>query len=266
MGVPNAISTYVEEGLPPQYQPKSITKISDDMLLLQATKRSKRGGWKTSKNMIIVKRDQELSLINAIRLTPDGHQLLERMGTIRRVIRLSSQSGSHHDKYYNDTYGAIVWGTGNSPSYKTPIHHIITPTTLLPITNAEIFMFQNTALEAFEAAIFVHNNSQHQTNNRGGLLITSDALQDQRHNQHTSRTVKTILKMHGFMESGVVVSPKWIRAVSPQQRSAKLPLRDDFERLLRLDFDRLVGSAGAFVSSRAKEEVVLAVERAFPVW
>ena len=67
------------------------------------------------------------------------------------------------------------------------------------------------------------------------------------------------MQIRGMMDSGIVVSPKWVKVKD------KVSLRQDFERLLKLDFAKLIGAQGALVPRRAKEEVVLDVERAFPV-
>ena len=38
------------------------------------------------------------------------------------------------------------------------------------------------------------------------------------------------------------------------------------ERLLRLDFERLISSSGVMIYQEAKEKAVLAIEQAFPQW
>jgi hypothetical protein len=70
------------------------------------------------------------------------------------------------------------------------------------------------------------------------------------------------MKLGGFLESSVVISPAWLKAVSPKRGA----LRDEFERLLKLDFSKLIGGSGNLVTVEAKEATVIAVEIAFPMW
>jgi hypothetical protein len=57
-----------------------------------------------------------------------------------------------------------------------------------------------------------------------------------------------------------VVGPMWIKMMTPEGGS----LKSDFERLLTLDFDRLLSAHGTLLASGAKDSVARAVSKAFP--
>jgi hypothetical protein len=239
---------------PPAYKPKHFKKVSDNIFVIQATLR-KQKLWKTSRNMVIIRNQEELTLINAVRLNRDGEEILQRLGFVGRVVRLGTSSGAEDDLHYKNYHGAQIWAPGNSTSYGAPIDRIFDEDSVLPIARSKIFVFKN-SLEP-EAAILI----QASENQKNGLLLTSEALQNQVHNHLLSCSSRTAMRVRGMMESNIVISPKWLKS-----HQDKLPLRHDFERLLRLDFTRLISSRGAIVPLRAKEEAVLAVEMAFPVW
>jgi hypothetical protein len=114
-------------------------------------------------------------------------------------------------------------------------------------------MFQDT--KSPEAAILLKRDG-------GNLLITSESLQCQWDNPFINTPTRIVMNFSGFMEFPIVISPKWLQNMTPKQGS----LRDDFERLLKLNFDKIIGASGNLVYKGAKEGVVLAVDSAFPVW
>jgi len=279
------------------YKVNNVRRISQNIFAIQATRRQRMGLWRTSRNMIVIRsrQDEELTLINAIRLDIPGEELLQSLGYVARVIRLGCSLGHHHDWHYKMMHGAQIWAPGISSTYRIPyVDRIIHENTVLPFAKSEIFIFDSALVEP-EAAILirlssstnrpVHSNhgthtimcessssdestyhssimKAQQQQNIKGLLLVSEALQPQLHNELLNITSRTILQMRGMMESGIVIPSKWLRS----QQTEKGKIRDDFERLLKLDFNRLISAQGAPVPQRAKEEVVMAVERAFPVW
>jgi hypothetical protein len=241
----------------PAYKYKGIRRIARNIFVIQATLR-KNKLWKISKNMVVVRIQEELSLINAVRLNREGEELLQSLGFVARVIRLgTSTAGVEDDRHYRHFHGAQIWAPGTSANYQIPLDRIITEDTLLPFAHSKVFIFKNSVQP--EAAILIQPGGKNKS--KSGLLITSEALQDQKDNELMSVSVRTAMKISGMLDSKIVVPTKWLKS-----HQDKLPLRQDFERLLRLDFNKLIGSTGAIVPARAKEETVLAIEMAFPVW
>lgn len=238
---------------PPAFKPKNMTKIAKNIFVIQATLR-KNKLWKTSRNMVVVRRQEELTLINAVRLNTEGEELLQSLGFVARVIRLGPRTGATHDLYYRNNHGAQIWAAGTSPSYSIAIDRTIDEHSILPIAHSKVFVFSNS--RDHEAAILIQPPK-----GENGILLVSEALQNQKDNDLLSASSRTVMSFEGMMTSTIVVPPKWLK-----EQQNKLPLRDDYERLLRLDFTRLISARGAIVLKRAKEDAVLAVEMAFPVW
>lgn len=241
--------------LPPAGKRKVVKRIDNNIFVVQATIRRNKF-WKTNLNMVIIRQGEELTLVNAVRL--NDQSFLQQLGYVARVIRLgtSTPEADQHDLYYKNLHGAQIWSPGIGDNYQAPVDRIFDEETLLPFAYySEIFLFKDT-LEP-EAALLLRPKGS----NGSGILLTSEALQDQFHNELLSATAATAMNFSGMMESAVVIAPKWLKI-----NQGKVSLRDDFERLLRLDFSRIVSATGALVPSRGKEKAVIAVEKAFPVW
>jgi hypothetical protein len=205
--------------------------------------------------MIVLRNNRVLTLINAIRLNEDGERRLLKLGTVQHIIRLGPSHGAYDDEYYINNFNAQLWSPGLSVYHPdlAPIHCVIDENTILPIPNAELFLFQYTKTQ--EAAILLKHDG-------GNLLITSELLQCQWDNPFINTPTKVFMNFSGLMEFPIVISPKWLKNMTPKQGSIK----EDFERLLRLDFDMIIGASSNLVYKGAKEGVVLAVDSTFPVW
>lgn len=247
--------TLSSPAFPPQYKCKSVEKVGKDLYIFRNTIRTKKV-LKKNRNMIVLRHNRVLTLVNAVRLTADGERLLRKLGTVRHIIRLGPSHGAYDDEYYINAFSAQLWSPGLSiyhPELELSLHHVLKADSILPIPKAHLFMFKCTKTP--EAAMLLKRKE-------GNLLVTSEALQCQVNNPLLNMPTRTVMQLSGMLEFPIVVSPKWIKSMSRK----KVSLRNDFERLLKLDFSRHVGSTGSLVGSKAKERVVIAVEMAFPVW
>lgn len=242
------------EVIPTAFTVKHVIKIASNIFVMQCTHR-KNKLLNSSRNMVVIRQQEELTLVNAVRLNGEGEELLQRIGFVARVIRLGTAVSGEHDLHYKNNHGAQIWAPGVSSLNPVPVDRLFEEDALLPIAYSRAFVFHN-SLEP-EAAILI----QPADNPGAGILLTSDAFQSQKHNHLLTSSSRTLMNFAGMMESTIVVPPKWLKA-----QEHKLLLRDDFDRLLRLQFTRLISAKGAIVLQRAKEEAVLAVELAFPVW
>lgn len=239
---------------PPKFKCKCIEKVDKDLFILHSTIREKRV-LKKSRNMIVLRNNRVLTLINAVRLNDEGERLLRNLGTVRHIIRLGPLHGAYDDEYYIEAFKAQLWSPGLSVYHPdlSPIHRVLEEETILPIPRAQLFMFRCTKTP--EAAVLLKRD-------QGNLLVTSEALQCQVDNPFLNMPTRAVIYLGGFLEHPIVVSPKWLKDMTCKHFST----RDDFERLLKLDFQRHIGARGALVSHEAKERVVRAVENALPVW
>ena len=201
-----------------------------------------------SRNMTVVREGETLTVFNAVRLSAAGEQALDRLGTVKHVVRLGCVHGLD-DRYYVDHYGSEFWCQADSTHYKEP-----TPTKVLaegadlPVTDAELVEFRGAKRP--ECALLIKR--------AGGILVTCDALQNWADRGRLTLLARIMMPFMGFKRT-LIVGPIWLKFMAPEGGS----LRGDLERLLDLDFDRFIGAHGGPWRSGAKEKVGAAITPAF---
>src|SRR3954447_24916246 len=84
-----------------------ITKVVDGVYSVRSGFRM-GPGVVISRTMTIVQADDGLALLNAARLSDEGHAELERIGPIKHLIKLSDSHGVD-EPYFIDRYKPEVW-------------------------------------------------------------------------------------------------------------------------------------------------------------
>lgn len=265
---------------PTVYEVKRLLAISDNVFLVIAAATVNRIAL-INRNMVVMRHHKrELTLINPIRLDEQGEKRLLRLGKIQRLIRLAPRHGAMHDKYYLSKFPHVRrWAPAGLNSSKDnndnhqqlPVHRLFTHDDDAILPACHVYCFQET-LEPECALILLSNYV-------GNLLVTSDALQSHRENMFINMVVRTKLAASGMTAGQVVIPSSWVKKNQMSStasttntlfaplsvREQRRALRWDFEMLLRLDFDHLVGASGVLLVHKAKEQSVLAVEQAFPL-
>jgi len=193
-------------------------------------------GMTMNRNMIILKQEDELTLINPVRLNHQEEAKLCALGEIKKVLRLGDFHGLD-DQYYIDRFHAEFWCQEGQSIYKTPVPDtIIKEDTPSPIKNSEFFIFSTAKFP--EAALLLKDHS---------LLITTDSIQNLTNWSYTTFLAKIVLRLMGFKKALLIGKP-WIKRVTPKGES----MRGDFDRLLDLDFDHLIAAHGTLLRDNAK--------------
>ena len=205
-------------------------------------------GTTMSRNMVVVRQNGELTIINAVRLSSQEEAALEALGTVRQVVRL----GYHHvadDAYYVDHYSAEFWWQAGSDKFTTPKPtQVLGPGGALPLADAELFTFQ--ATQFAECALLLRHH--------GGLLITCDSIHHHADWSYCSLPARLAIRLMGFSRTPIVVTPPWKKLMTPKGDS----LCSDFERLLDLDFKHSIAAHGRVYRDTAHDEVETAMVKA----
>ena len=232
----------------PVYAHDPIEQIADDVFMA-------RGGLKLnpiikiSRNMAIVRRGDELTLVNPIRLSEAELRRLDALGTVRHIIRLGAFHGLD-DPFYMARYRPTFWCQAGGSTYpEPPIDHVLTEDNELPIDNAKLFCFRNTNQP--ECALLLATG--------GGLLLTCDAIQHYGDYSNNNMPARMIMPFIGFPKT-TLIGPVWLKLMTPKGAT----LRSEFERLFELEFDSLLSAHGTLLDTGAGEAVHAAIARAFP--
>jgi len=233
---------------PPAYPHDPIEEIAADLFMVRGSVRL-NALMRITRNMAIVRHQGELSLVNPIRLDEEGERRLLALGDVKRILRLGPLHGLD-DPYYVERFGAEFWAQGESETYPEPkIEQQLATDRPLPFPAAELFAFEGTKQP--ESALLIRRNP--------GILLTCDAIQHYGDYRHNTLLARLVMPLIGFPKT-TVVGPIWLKIMTPEGGS----LKSNFERLLTLDFDRLLSAHGSLLTSGAKQSVAMAVRKAFP--
>ena len=121
-----------------------------------------------SRNMVIVRNDNKLSLINTIRLDNNGLAALDKLGKVENIIRIGSFHG-RDDAFYIDNYQARLWAIKGMEhaNNKTADVELI-PNGQMPFPDCSFFLFETSIFPEGILHIAKH----------GGILITCDSVKN----------------------------------------------------------------------------------------
>ena len=231
---------------PPAYPHDEIENLYPDVYFLHGS--IKMGpGMRMNRNMVILKNENELTLVNPVRMTDDGLSKLDKLGNVKHILRLGDFHGLD-DTFYLDRYKCEFWAQDGQDTYSTPVPtRIITSSTASPFANSEFFIFETAKYP--ESALLLKSHK---------LLITTDSVQYHSDWSYFSWFTKLAFKFLGF-KIGMNIGPPWLKRVTPQGTS----LKADFEKLLALEFDSIVAAHGLPIRNGAKNSLREEVDRVF---
>jgi hypothetical protein len=199
-----------------------------------------------NRNMVILRDGDALTVISPIRLRAADEPQLDALGRVAHVVKL----GFHgmDDPYYLSRYDATYWllPEVEAPEGQTIARLGIDP---FPVPNVDVIPF--TLTQRPEAAL-------HHRGVDRGLLITVDALQNWENTSGCSTAGKLLTRAMGFLHP-VNIGPPWLKMMTPEGGS----LRPDFERLMQLEFDHLIGGHGVPRVGAARPALAATLARVF---
>jgi hypothetical protein len=197
------------------------------------------------RNMIVLRHEGLLTLINSVRMDSAGEADLDALGKVAHVMTI----GFHEmdDAYYLDRYAAKHWVVpGAEPDPAAADSEVLGEDATLPIPDLRVFLFKETIRS--EAALLLERD--------GGLLITCDSVQHWAPSELMSPLAKLVTRLIGFQQPAQI-GPPWRKRQTPEGGS----LRGDFERLAKLPFQRLIGGHGGLATQDASKLLVQSIER-----
>ncbi len=226
-----------------------IQEIFKDVFFVTGTNKTEHEGHKiqTSRNMVIVRSGDELTLINTVRLDDKGLAELDRLGKVAHIAKIGVFHG-RDDAFYRDRYpNSLLWNV-KGMAYESGLKadRDLIPGGEMPFKDASFFVFETSTLP--EGILYIARD--------GGVLISCDSIQnitctDDFYNAETAKS---------FTSAGLVkpanISHIWLGAT--QTKAA------DFHRLLKtMTFKHLITAHGEPLKDTAFEEASKTVKRVF---
>lgn len=231
---------------PPAYPHDPLVELFDGVFWVHGSVKM-APGLGISRNMIVLRDNQALTLVNAVRLNSVEEQKLLALGDVKHVVRLGDFHGLD-DPYYVDKFAAEFWCQPGQSIYTSPAaDHVISADAAPPVDNTAFFIFADATFP--ECALLLR---QHR------LLITADAIQHYSAWTHTTALARLLMPLLGFKKDLLIGKP-WLKKVTPKGGT----MRNDFERLLALDFEHLLAAHGSLLRDGAKSKLQEVVSKTF---
>jgi len=223
----------------PEAMPHSeIKEVFQDVFFVTDTMKNEFFGsmWQFSRNMIVVREDGKLTILNSVRLNEEGLAALDKLGKVVNVVRLGDMHGID-DPFYVDHYGATFWAL---PDMKVQeglkIDKELKVGGELPFSNASLFVFET--VKRPECII--------RLDREGGIMLACDSLQhwieaDQFFDESTKATMEN---MKFFRPANL--GPAWMFESQPGAA--------DFLRLKEIPFEHVLCGHGYPLINNARQE------------
>lgn len=230
------------DAFPPPLPHGPITELFPDVFVV-------RGSFKIgpllsiARNMTILRNGTELTLVNAVRLSAEGEAELEKLGTVKHLVKL----GFFHnldDPYCKSRFSPTFWSTSPGDAKTQKLENGGAG----PFERARPFSFTGT--KDREGALLLEQP-------QGNLLITCDSAQAWKDTEGCSLLGGLVTRMMGFIVP-VKIGPIWLK-----QLTGGVPARvaPDFEALLSKDFKHLISGHGSLLRDVAKAELAKAWQK-----
>ena len=225
-----------------------IEEVFPDIFFMTGTSRPTFAGvdWQYSRNMIIVRAGNELTLINTVRLDDAGLKQLDALGKVSHVVRLGQFHGID-DAFYRQLYGATQWGlAGMVGDDGAPPNRLLDASGAAPFAPVTFFSFETSALP--EGLLLIERE--------GGVLVSCDSLQNWVEADSYFDEASAARMLAAGMIRPANIGPGWRAACTPQA--------SDFQRLQRLSFKHLLPAHGRPIRDSAFEQFSATFTREYP--
>lgn len=227
-----------------------IQEIFPDIFFVMGVNKTQYNGIELqhSRNMVIVRNNNKLSLINTVQLTDDGLTALDKLGTVENIIRLGAFHG-RDDAFYLARYpSAKLWAIkGMEHANDKLADHELTPDGELP--------FKDCAFILFETALFPEGVLL--LKKHDGILITCDSIKNWLEpDAFFSKETAALYQKKGFFGCASI-SKVWQQAMDVQAT--------DMQKLTTLKFKHLISAHGQPLLNHADEHVTKSIKQEFNV-
>lgn len=200
--------------------------------------------WVFNRNMIIVREDSSLTLVNSVRLDEVGLGALEALGEVKHLVRI----GALHDRddpFYVDRYHPTFWAARGIEPDGLRVDRRLEPAGDTPFAGCTVFEFTTTALPE---SILVIDRA-------GGIAVACDALQNWvKPDEYFSDETVELMGTLGFWQPA---------NIGPLFALRSQPKAEDYQRLLALPFRHALCGHGEPLRETAHEDYAATVERTF---
>ena len=226
----------------PAYPHESFEEVFPNLFFLRGRLRL-APGISITRNMVVVRQGDELTVVNSVRLGEEGEAELEKLGKVRHLVRLGFFHGAD-DAYYAHRYRPTFWAPQGQhhAAGLSPDHELRDGQS--PIERSSVFFFGNGREP--EALLLLEQE--------GGVMIPCDAYQNWTTFEGCSAIGKVMMHAMGF--GPTIIGGPWTRRMGAG-------VKKDFDVLVERDFSHLLPAHGEPLKSTAREGLRAALKHRF---
>jgi hypothetical protein len=224
-----------------------ITEVFPNIFYVMGTNITQHNNieFQHSRNMIIIREQNKLALINTVRLNEEGLKALDSLGQVEKVIRIGAFHG-RDDSFYLDRYKAKLWALREMQHQNNrPADVLLETQGEMPFADCSLFIFETSK----QPEGILHLSQE------GGILVTCDSIKNWiAADPYFSETSAKLYQEQGFF-GRATVSKVWQEACQVQL--------SDFERLKSLKFKHLLSAHGEPLLNEAYEAVSQTIKKEY---
>jgi hypothetical protein len=198
-----------------------------------------------SRTMTVVRGEDGLVVLNAVRLSDAAQAELDAIGKVKHLVKLSDSHGID-EPFYADRYRPEVWGLPEAKRRGAEKTRTLGPDG--PVAGGVVVTYPG--VQGWREAAYLVPHG-------GGTLVTCDAIQNCADTDGASFLGRLLMSLMGF-KGGVIVPPMWRKF----QKVSGVQVRDALAGLSKLAFANLVTGHGPPVVGGADALVRAAIDRA----
>ena len=230
----------------PDAQPHGpIRQVFDDIFIVTGRFTMRvRPPMAFSRNMIVLRHDTSLTLVNSMRLSESGLAKLAELGQVKNVIRLAGFHGSD-DPFYKQQFDATVYAIRGQLYIKG---FDLTVSEDQHYFKADIEIDEQSELPVPGASLFVFNTSNPPEGlllleREGGILIAGDSMQNwAKTDRYFNLPGRLMMRLLGFIKPHNI-GPGWLRQSGTDRAELKKVLDLPFEHVLPVHGAEVIGNA-----------------------
>lgn len=223
----------------PEWPHSNIKQVFPNIFFVTGTNITEYEGvtLQHSRNMIIIRDQDKLSLINTVKLNQQGLDELAALGTVENVIRIGAFHG-RDDEFYLDHYNAKLWALPNMEhKNQRKADAILSSGGLTPFSNCRLFIFESSKFP--EAILHIDQD--------GGVLVTCDSIKNWlAKDEFFSEETASLYEKQSFFGCATITKI-WLQATQVEKA--------ELLKILNLDFKHLLSAHGAPLLNDAYEHV-----------
>ncbi len=236
-------------GFPDAMPHSAIDEVFPDVFFVTGTMKNEFFGsmWQFSRNMIVIREGDKLTIVNSVRLDEPGLAALDALGTLVNVVRIGDMHGID-DPFYVDRYATTFWALpGMNIEDGLKVDKELTSDGEMPFGDCSLFEFKTTKRP--EGIL--------RLNREGGIMIACDSLQNwvEPDEFFLDETVATMREMGFFVRANLGLA--WLHASEPQAQ--------DFVRLKEVPYRHALCGHGSPLRDTAREDYNATFARMFGV-